>query len=391
VNWVDLIILAALGLALFTGYRRGALLQVFSWGGFVVGLVVGAIIGPHIVDAFAPKTATGRALLGLGTFLGTAFIIEAFVAAAGVTLRRRITSAGIAKADRVIGAIIGVLLSLVGAWLLGVTLARGPSSDMARAVKGSGILRAIDAIAPRPPAVLAEIGRFLDRTGFPDVFAQLNPSLAPGVAPPPAALARDPEILAAAEATFKIESSGCGGVVDGSGFSVERGLMVTASHVVAGTRGTRVISPNGDVVRGTVVYIDTDRDIAVIRVTVGKTLTLGTAIAKRNTDGAAIGYPGGGPRTIALARVRAETNAVGRDIYSRRLVSRPIYVLASRVRQGNSGGPFVDSDGRVRGMIFAASTSDPDEAYALTGSVIADALAKARGRTAGVRTGECAL
>lgn len=391
-NWVDAVILLAVAGAVLSGARRGALLQVFSWGGFVGGIVIGLIIAPYVVETFDPKTAAGQAIVGLASLFGTALIFEAFVAAGGVVLRRKITSSVFGHADRAAGAVIGVVLTLLGSWLLGITLAR-TSGDASRAVKGSAILRAIDSVAPRPPAILSEIGGLLDRSGFPPVFALLNPSAAPGVAAPPAALARDPQIIAAAEGTFKIESSGCGGMVDGSGFSVERGLMVTASHVVAGTRSTRVISPDGAAVRGTVVYMDTDRDIAVVRVTVpgDRVLALDVSTASRGADGAAIGYPGGGPRTISVARVRSQTSAFGRDIYSRKLVSRPIYVLAARVRQGNSGGPFVDDDGRVRGMIFAAATDDPNESYALTGKVISEALAKARGRSSGVDTGECAL
>lgn len=392
-NWVDLLILAALGLAVWSGFARGALLQVFSWGGFIVGLVIGSVLAPVIVEWFDPKEPSTKAFVGLGVFLGVAFIVEALVAAVGALVRRKITHAGIRRTDQVVGTFVAAILGLVGAWFLGATLRRGPSPELARAVKGSAILTTIDRIFPRPPGLLAEIGRFLDRSGFPDVFAQLNPSLAPGVDPPPDALARDREVLAAAEGTYKIESRGCGGLVDGSGFPLDDRHVVTAAHVVAGTKGTRVIDPGGGSLGGTVVYIDTDLDIAVVRVgeAPARVLELDARTARRGTDGAAIGYPGGGRRTISVARVRAKTPATGRDIYSRRLVTREIYVLAAKVRQGNSGGPFVDTDGAVRGLIFAASADNPNEAYALTGPLIQKAFDAARRRTGSVSTGRCAL
>ena len=58
--------------------------------------------------------------------------------------------------------------------------------------------------------------------------------------------------------------------------------------------------------------------------------------------------------------------AEGRDIYNANLVQRQIFVLQSHVRPGNSGGPLVDKEGRVLGMVFATSASQPEQAYALT-------------------------
>jgi len=120
-------------------------------------------------------------------------------------------------------------------------------------------------------------------------------------------------------------------------------------------------------------------------------LRMTTRAAARGDTGAAIGYPGGGPRTISPARVRARTDAVGRDIYDRKLVTRSVYVLSALVRQGNSGGPFVDDAGVVRGMIFAASADDPNESYALTSDEISTAYEGSRSRTSAVDTGSCAL
>lgn len=392
-NWVDLIIIVALGSALFSGYRRGALMQFFSWGGFVTGLLIGGLLAPPIVEAINPSTPLARASFTLGIFLGVAFIVEAFLSVGGHRLRKRIHAPWAQNIDRVAGSFAAAVLSLVGAWFLGVTLKNGPSQQISSAIHGSAILRWTDSIAPRPPGFFAEIGRFLNRTGFPEVFAQLNPSLAPGVAPPPAALADDPEILGAAALTYKIESRGCGGLVDGSGFPVGERLVFTAAHVVAGTHDHRIIEPDGTSYGARVVYLDADKDIAILHASrrVPGPLTVEGRPAPRETDGAAIGYPGGGPRTISVARVRARTNALGRDIYSRKLVEREIYVLRAQVRRGNSGGPFVDTDGQVRGMVFAAATDDPNESYALSESELDRALDRHGGSTSAVATGSCAV
>jgi S1-C subfamily serine protease len=64
--------------------------------------------------------------------------------------------------------------------------------------------------------------------------------------------------------------------------------------------------------------------------------------------------------------VDGTVNAEGRDIYNQNLVTRQIFVLQAEVRPGNSGGPLIDLQGRVLGMVFATSASDPNQAYALT-------------------------
>jgi len=59
------------------------------------------------------------------------------------------------------------------------------------------------------------------------------------------------------------------------------------------------------------------------------------------------------------------------------------------VRPGNSGGPFVLPDGRVAGVVFAASSSDEDVGYAIAATEVDDPLRSAIGRTTPVDTGPC--
>lgn len=389
-NLIDLTIIAALGLAVYSGYRRGAILQMFSWGGFLVGIVIAGVVAPPIVRAFSPNDPLTRAIVGLGAFLGVAFIVEALVAFGGSKVAGKVTAVRARQVDRAVGSVVAGTLLLTTVWFLSLPGKR--VTPLAKPIRESAVLRAMYGAFQSPPDIMAGIGNFLSHTGFPEVFAQLNPSLAPGVAPPDPSVANNTRIRAAATLTYKIESRGCDGRVSGSGFPARRDLVITAAHVVAGTRATDVIEArSGARYRGVVVYMDTNRDIAVIRVPdlPNRTLPVDDDAAARQTQGAAIGYPGGGPQKISAARVRARTNAVGYDIYSRSRVSRSIYVLRAVVKQGNSGGPFVDEEGRVRGMIFAASAQNAEESYALTEIEIARALARAGSRA--VSTRQCAI
>src|ERR1700694_6056678 len=89
----------------------------------------------------------------------------------------------------------------------------------------------------------------------------------------------------------------------------------------------------------TVVYFDPNRDFALLTVPGLQAVPLGFGPASRGTEGAVIGYPGGGRETIEPAVVDGAVEAQGRDIYSTNPVTRQVFVIQSKVRPGNSGGP----------------------------------------------------
>jgi S1-C subfamily serine protease len=69
-------------------------------------------------------------------------------------------------------------------------------------------------------------------------------------------------------------------------------------------------------------------------------------------------------------------------------VLRKITSLRGLVRSGNSGGPVVDSRGRVVTTIFAAAVGGRERVgFGVPDSIVADALRKASGT---VGTGQCA-
>jgi S1-C subfamily serine protease len=182
----------------------------------------------------------------------------------------------------------------------------------------------------------------------------------------------------------------------GTGWIAAEDTVVTNAHVVAGGSEVMVEQEEGigtGGLPGAVVLFDDRIDLAVVRVDglSGPSLRLTTAELNRGSPGATLGFPGaqGGALDASRAAVQQLFNARGKDIYGRRDVLRQVYELRAHVRQGDSGGPFVLPNGRVAGVVFAASTTDGGTGYALTGAEVQDEVRRGAGRTSAVATGSC--
>jgi S1-C subfamily serine protease len=368
---VDLVILAATLIGLANGYRRGFWLSAAQYAGLVVGVLLGAAAADPLLNYLEIHNAGARPLgaalvLVIGGSLGSSIGF-----AAGEPIRRRILRAGVhTTTDSVGGAALSVVAVLMMCWFLGLSFSRGPSPEIAQQIQRSVVLHTLDNAAPRPPAFLASVEGILSGVNFSPVFAGLEPGSLPAPLPVPSAV-DTPGVIQARQSVVKVASVGCGGLVTGSGFPVGPGYIVTNAHVVSGTSAHTIEAPGRAEMQATVVFFDPERDVAVLYVPEYRAPALASGTASRGTQGAAIGYPGGGPEATSPAVVDGEVAAEGRDIYNANLVTRQILVIQGRVRPGNSGGPLVDLDGHVIGVVFATSAGDPNQAYALANSEIA--------------------
>ena len=385
---IDIVLIALLGLALFRGVRLGAAVQVFSFGGFWAGLVVGALIAPWIArSAHSPLT---KAVVSLIVVFGLASLVGALGRGAGVRVWRTIRRFHLGAADAGAGAVVAVVATLLAAWIVGSMISNTSFTGLSQQVQNSTILRAVDGVLPPAPSLFSRIQRLLNSHGFPQVFAQFAPQ---PVGPVP--LPGDPVLRAAVQAagrsTVKIEAQGCGELLEGSGFVVAPGTVVTNAHVIAGTARIDVEDQSG-VHPATPIYFDPGFDLAVLRTGPldGRALTLDPSNVGRGAQGAVLGYPGGGPFTSVPAAVAQRFQAVGRDIYGQGLTTRNVYEVDSNIRAGNSGGPLVEPDGTVVGVVFSRSASDPGIGYALASPDVLSRVHQAEAAGAPTGTGACA-
>ena len=141
---------------------------------------------------------------------------------------------------------------------------------------------------------------------------------------------------------------------EGSGFVWDReGHIVTNFHLV-GVRDTqRITFHNGDEYDASVVGVDHDSDIAVIKIDASAEslvpITLGNSGALRPGQFAiAIGNPFGQEFTMTTGIVSAVGRLIGSG-FSHFAIPEVIQTDAA-INPGNSGGPLLDSHGRVIGI-----------------------------------------
>jgi len=390
-NFIDLAAIVVVVVGVVMGIRSGFVVQALALAGFVAGIVILILLGPEAAGLLADFEPPLRALLALGGMAAVVLLAQSLGGALGGSLRSRMGRGVLGSLDSGAGAVFGFARGVFIVWLVGGLLAALPFSVLASAARESVVLRALDTRLPSPVILAAELGQLIQATGLPDVFA--------GAPPPPAAPVDAPEMaeaqaIAAAGlvSTLRVEALACGRFMTGSGFAVERSHLLTNAHVVAGTNRVQV-SFDGAIERyqGVLVHFDPLLDVAVVYVPDLEldALPLAGGPPSRGETAAAIGFTGGGSQRVVPAAINRALEAVGRDIYGRRTVTRSIIEMTADVAPGDSGGPVLLSDGSVGGVTFSESRENSEIGYALSPLAVADSIEFALGNTRPVSSGDC--
>lgn len=384
---MDIVVVVLIVLAAVHGLRVGALVQVLSLGGFVLGVTVGALL-TALVESSIHRTATKTSVaLALIFGLGILFGIAGRVLGSWGTVAVRRHHLG--PVDSAAGVGIAIVAALFSVWLVANELAQTQFTWLSSAIQRSALVRAVDNVMPPLPDVFSRVQSFLGSSGFPPVFSQLEPTPV-HVATPSDTWAQN--VASPDEgSTVKVLGQACGYLQEGSGFVVAPGTVVTNAHVVAGERTTTFVVVDGREYPATPVFFDPTFDLAVLHTSapLGRPLTLDPSTVAAGTQGAVIGYPEDGPLTVGPAAVAEAITAQGRNIYNEGTVTRRVYEVDANVQPGNSGGPLVVAGGEVAGVIFSRSTVYSGVGYALASPGVLSRVQAAAHRSAAVGTGAC--
>jgi len=390
VNWVDaLLVLLTLGYGL-TGYLQGFVVGASATLGLLGGGVIATVVMPRLLEGYAPSL--GLSFLAVVAVLLSALLGQAIGSYAGARLRDRLTWRPVRSLDALGGAALSMTAVLVVAWVLGYAVSGSRVPTVSQAVRSSAVLGTVDQVMPdSADEALAAFTSVVDASLFPRYLEPFAPERIAPVRKPDAGVLRVAGVREAAASVVKIlgDAPQCGRSVEGSGFAYAPDRVMTNAHVVAGVQSPTVVLA-GSEYDASVVLFDADLDVAVLAVDGLPDETLRFDEDAGSGDSAAVlGFPQNGPYDVSPARVRSEQRLSSPDIYGRGQVVRQVYAVRALVRSGNSGGPLVSPQGRVYGVVFAASLADDGTGYVLTAEQVADDAAAGRRAADAVSTGGC--
>lgn len=391
---VDWVLIGAVIVFAWAGWRQGFVAGLLSFAGFLGGGLLAAFLLP---DVIAARVSEGlmRAVILIGAIVLSALLGQALTSILGRWLREAITWKPARLVDNILGSVLNVLALAVMTWILASAIAVLPRTEATSMIQQSKVVTTLDAIVP--DQVRDAFIRLRDAVGegsLPRVFSTLAEIVGPEVLPPDGSFVNSPVIQQSQESVARIVGVApeCSTSLSGSGFFVGQGFLLTNAHVVAGVTNPEV-QVGSQRWPASVVYFDSKLDVAALRIDAISVpaLALRTTPPESGVDAIAIGYPGGGDVQILPARVRALVDARGDDIYGKSGVQRQVITFRGNVIPGDSGGPLLAPDGAVLGMVFGSGIGDATTGFAIASSELKPAIIAGSSAQEPVSTGTCVL
>ncbi|WP_022873693.1 MarP family serine protease [Nesterenkonia alba] len=380
------LVLVVIGFFL-AGLMRGLWVTLGGAAGFLVGATA-AFFAIPVVAGWVPDP-TWRVVAVIGAAIVLMVAGHAVGSTAGREVQKMFRSSALRTLGSVVGGVLNAVVAVVVIAALSFSLQAMGFPAVNHHMKQSMVLRAIDTVVPdQAERMFAQVRGVVMDSDIPEI-AQL-------LVEEPAELPEDGELTASAAETAASVAriSGvahqCGQSQTGSGVAVSSTRVVTNAHVVAGVSEPTVEMPDGQVLAARVVHFDTARDIALLAV---DPVNAGAAPVGGPMDpgesGYVMGFPSGGPFMAGPAVVQARDTSQINNIYGSSPSDVEVYQVNADVRQGNSGGPLVDAEGHVVGIVFARAMEGTNVGFAVTAEEIGEVLTAPEVFTETVSTGQC--
>jgi S1-C subfamily serine protease len=394
-NLLDIFIAAAFLVFGWIGFRRGILRTVLSIIGLVVGGAAGAIATPSIQSLISSSTFGFKPTIGLTTIILGASLGMFLFGILGSFLRVVLLPFPFMKT---IDSIIGFVLAIVAVASISSTLSSAaqviPNQIVNNLFSQSQLISQIDQYLPeRFKNAAQKIQNVITDSPLPEVFKSLVESRIT-----PSQIESDveiPEIVTKSVAsTVRIDgiAKSCSAAMVGTGFIVSPERVMTNAHVVAGVKEPVITLFNSQTqLGGRVIAIDRKKDIAIIFVPglTGEKLTF-IGPATPNEIGFVVGYPNGGNLRTMPVSVTSEFESIGTDIDGNGETRRDVIVFGGDVKPGNSGGPLLNDQGQVLGVVFAADAENKNTGYALAPHEVVALISETSYLMQEIETGSCA-
>jgi S1-C subfamily serine protease len=211
-----------------------------------------------------------------------------------------------------------------------------------------------------------------------DVDARVNQALA-SVTPAPAFSELVYQAVRSSVVLVQIERpqpSGGTGIDEGVGSGVIINLagdMLTSLHVVADATAITITFPDGTKSAAEIIGRDADNDIAVLRATRPPAeivpATLGDPNGVREgSEAYAVGSPFGLPNSMSAGVISGLDRSF--VLEDSGVVLRGLIQIDAAVNPGNSGGPLLDREGHVIGIVTALLNPTEDDVFAGIGLAV---------------------
>lgn len=156
---------------------------------------------------------------------------------------------------------------------------------------------------------------------------------------------------------YRVAVELCGGadVQRATAVAVDDDLVATVAHSLVGAKRVTVRSVDQRDIGATVVYLDADRDIALLR------------IDEPSARVAVLGPPAESGARVTIASFAEETGPTDKAAVIVDLVEatldgrgrRAAIELDAAIEPGDSGAPVLDDRNRMVGMVFATARDEP--------------------------------